>query len=124
MFKSKLTKDTISIQDKVEEYLIPFAFVLSPVLKLLKGGSQKLVDNTENRQKTNFVGKSVEYADIESQESKKSANTEKCETEFIDALVEKIQVQLTQHHKDFNPIAQTSPFYIQKNPSTFQLGDF
>lgn len=47
-----------------------------------------------------------------------------CEEKLIlEALVMKINEIVVKHHKEFNPIAQSTPFYLRKKPQG-QLQDY
>lgn len=112
----------ILIKYRLNDVWGPFAFVFSPIFKIMK---PSVSANALEKVRTGSLILEKENAKIPSfpQISPRSSLTVCDEELILTTLVSKINELTKKFHKDFNPIAQATPFYLSKTP-TGELADY
>jgi len=115
----ELNLELSNLKEKLNNLWGPFSFVLSPIFETmdptinlkgtLKDGKKNLTINIED---------DITLAKINAKKVSPKSSLTVCEEKLIlESLKRKIDNILSKLNKDFNPIAQSTPFWLKKKPT-------
>jgi len=122
--KEELNADLGKLKTKLNNLWGPFSFVLSPIFETMNPETLNL---KQYNKKTSKRDLKIEIDDESLQKSSSQKSLKKvspkssltiCEEKLIvESLVSKIDCIMGKLNKEFNPIAQATPFYLRKKPT-------